>query len=101
MVKVNRVSKKNRISKRQYSRNNKKKYSKHSKKNKMKKSKRRQYTKKGGSINKYQKIIDTSEFITNMISDLKNEQEFTDIDLVKLVEENILPDSNEESIKRY
>ena len=38
MVKVNKVSKKNRTSKKQYSKNSKKQYSKHSKKNKMKKT---------------------------------------------------------------
>ena len=80
---------------------NKKKYSKHIKKNKMKKSKRLQYIKKGGGINKYQKIIDTSETITNMISDLKNEQEFTDTDLIELIQKYFLPDSDEENIKKY
>ena len=93
MVKVNKVSKKNRTSKKQYS--------KHSKKNKMKKSKRRQYTKKGGGT---KTIVNASKTLQNMINNLPDENDkFTgNLDkLVDLVKKYILPQSKDTDIKRY
>ena len=101
MVKVNRVSKKNRTSKKQYSKNSKKQYSKNSKKNKMKKSKRRQYTKKVGVT---KKIVNASKTLQNMINNLPDENDkFTgNLDkLVDLVKKYILPQSKDTDIKRY
>ena len=67
MVKVNRVSKKNRISKRQYSRS----------------------TKKGGGTKTIMEGSDKEGKIVSLS------------ELVKLVKEKILPQSNEEDIERY